>query len=398
MSKFEIAQHSFTSAIIEVLQRHFDEYAEEIFQASPILGYLNNKTKAANRGSKARGAFANHYALYVVVEDYIKNGFADGKVAMPYSKYQGARFSDLFKRQRELPFGAKLQNHALNSRLNDEFKKFYPTVGKPPIVRDVESQRYWVQEDLLQVAIRRKDGKDYTYNIARAIIDVIDAYVSTKKAAFEGFLEACRQIAELGKSNPEKAVDFVVQQLKPNVDARVFEIVSYAVLKAKYHQETVWIGETKDTVSEELLILYKTGRTNANDGGIDFVMKPLGRFFQVTETIDVNKYFLDIDKVQRFPITFVVKSDETSDQICATIRAQAVAKYKIEAVVDSYMKAIDEIINVKDLIAAFDAVVKSGQLQTVMDEIVIQSKVEFNYSDDDEDENGSAEEVSLLDL
>ena len=412
MSKFEIAQHSFTSAIIEVLQRHFGEYAEDIFQASPILGYLNNKTKAANRGSKARGAFANHYALYVVVEDYIKNGFADGKATVPYSKngfadgkatvpyskYQGARFSDLFKRQRELPFGAKLQNHALNSRLNDEFKKFYPTVGKPPIVRDVESQRYWIQEDLLQVVIRRKDGKDYTYNIARAIIDVIDAYVATKKAAFEGFLEACRQIAELGKSDPKKAVDFVVQQLKPNVDARVFEIVSYAVLKAKYHQETVWIGETKDTVSEEFLILYKTGRTNANDGGIDFVMKPLGRFFQVTETIDVNKYFLDIDKVQRFPITFVVKSDETSDQIRAAIRAQAVAKYKIEAVVDSYMKAIEEIINVKDLVAAFDAVVKSGQLQTVMDEIVVQSKVEFNYSDDDEDENGSTEEVSLLDL
>ena len=63
------------------MQRHFGEYAEDIFQASSILGYLNNKTKAANRGSKARGAFANHYALYVVVEDYIKNGFADGKAA-----------------------------------------------------------------------------------------------------------------------------------------------------------------------------------------------------------------------------------------------------------------------------------------------------------------------------
>ena len=51
-------------------------------------------------------------------------------------------------------------------------------------------------------------------------------------------------------------------------------------------------------------MLYKTGRTNANDGGIDFVMRPLGRFFQVTETVDVNKYFLDIDKIQRFPLTF----------------------------------------------------------------------------------------------
>ena len=44
-------------------------------------------------------------------------------------------------------------------------------------------------------------------------------------------------------------------------------------------------------------------------------MTPLGRFFQVTETTDVNKYFLDIDKVQRFPITFVVKSTDTEDEI-----------------------------------------------------------------------------------
>ena len=283
-----------------------------------------------------------------------------------------------------MPFGAKLQNHGLNARLNDEFKKFYPTVGKPPIVRDVESQRYWFQEDLLLVQIRQKNGKDVTYNIAKAVIEVIDAYVATKKAAFEGFLEACRKIAELGKENPEHAIEFVIQQLKPNVDARVFEIVSYAVLKAKYGQQTVWIGDAKEAVSEEALILYKTGRTNANDGGIDFVMKPLGRFFQVTETIDVSKYFLDIDKVQRFPITFVVKSDETAEQIRSAIRVQAIAKYKIEAVVETYMKAIEEIINVKDLVEAFSEVVKSGSLQEVMDEVVIQSKVEFNYSDDEE--------------
>lgn len=388
MPKYEIPQHSFTGKILEVLEQHFGEYAKDIFEASPLLGYLNSKTKAANRGSKARGAFANHYALYVVLEDYIAKGFFDGTAKASYSKYEGARFSDLFKRQRELPFGAKLQNHALNSRLNDEFKKFYPTLEKQPIVRDVSSQRYWIQEDLLQVKIRHKDGKDYVHNIARAIIDIIDAYVATKKAAFEGFLETCRQIAELGKQDPKQAEDFVAHQLQPNVDARVFEIVSYAVLKAKYGLESVWIGQTRDSVVEEALVLYKTGRTNANDGGIDFVMKPLGRFFQVTETIDANKYFLDIDKVQRFPITFVVKSMETADQISSAIRMQAVAKYKIESVVDSYMKAVEEIINVEGLFVAFNDVVRSGKLQEVMDEIVIQSKVEFNYNDQDDEENG----------
>lgn len=67
-------------------------------------------------------------------------------------------------------------------------------------------------------------------------------------------------------------------------------------------------------------MLYKTGRTNANDGGIDFVMRPLGQFFQVTETVDVNKYFLDIDKIQRFPLTFVVKSVDPVDTITQNIR------------------------------------------------------------------------------
>ena len=144
MAKLEITQHVFTATILEILERHFHEYAQDVLESSTLLGYLNHKTKAANRGSKARGAFANHYALYVVVEDYISKGFYSGKATIPYSKYDGARFSDLFLRQRQLPFGAKLQNHALNSRLNDEFRKFYPSVGKPPIVRDMATQRYWI--------------------------------------------------------------------------------------------------------------------------------------------------------------------------------------------------------------------------------------------------------------
>ncbi len=391
MSKPMIQQHAFTPSILEILGRSFGEDSEDVFLNSPLLGYLNQKMRSANRGSKARGAFANHYALYVVVEDYIKGGFADGKKSGQYSKYEGARFSDLFKRQRELPFGAKLQNHALNARLNDEFKKYYPSVGKVPIVRNVETQRYWIQEDLLNVTIRRKDGRDTNYNIAKAIIEIVDAYVSTKRAAFEAFLSTCQHIADLGAKEPAQAMAFVIEQLQPSVDARVFEIVSYAVLKAKYGSESVWLGDTRESVTEQFLVLYKTGRTNANDGGIDFVMKPLGRFFQVTETVDVNKYFLDINKVQKFPITFVVKSEESVDAIRAAVRRQAVEKYRIEAVVESYMAAIEEIINTAGLIAAFDAVTKSGQLQCVMDEIVSQSKVEFNYVEPDTDDEPEVE-------
>ena len=382
-----IPQHAFTGKILEILQSHFGEYSQDIFTNSQLVGYLNFKTKSANKGSKARGAFANHYALYVVIEDYINKGFFDGKAKFPYSKYEGARFTDLFKRQRELPFGSKLQNHALNGRCNDEFRKYFPTLDKNPIVRDAATQRYWIQEDLLLVSIRKKDGKDYEYNTAPIILEIIDAYVATKKEAFEGFIEVCKQIAKLGQTNPTEAIKFVVSQLEPSVDARVFEIISFAVLKAKYGQESVWIGQTREGVTEEDLILYKTGRTNANDGGIDFVMKPLGRFFQVTETVDVTKYFLDIDKVQRFPITFVVKSTDSSDQIKASIKQQATVKYKIDAVVNSYMDAVEEIINVNYLISAFEQLVKSDKLNEVMEEIIIQSKVEFNYNEEESDDD-----------
>lgn len=75
--------------------------------------------------------------------------------------------------------------------------------------------------------------------------------------------------------------------------------MSYSILKFYYHDQTVYFGFDLDGLQEENLHLYKTGRTNANDGGIDFVMRPLGRFFQVTETLNVNKYFLDIDKIER---------------------------------------------------------------------------------------------------
>lgn len=374
-------KHEFTGVILEVLKEHFGDQATAVFEKSALMGYLNIKTKSAASGSKARGAFANHYALYVLIEDYLAKGFHLQPTNKPYAKYEGARFSDLFKRQRELPFGAKLQNHALNARLNDEFKKYYPTAGITPIVRDVASQRYWIHEDLLLVDVQNADGTSSVLNVAPAIIKIIDAYVQTKRAAFEEFLATCLQLSDLAKDDVPQATEFIVRQLQPNVDARVFEIVSYAILKAKYGSESVWIGNTKKSVAEFILKLYKTGRTNANDGGIDFVMKPLGRFFQVTETVDVGKYFLDIDKVQRFPITFVVKTANTKAEIRTAIQEQAIAKYKIQSVVDGYMEAVEEIITVADLSSFFDELVLSERVQEVMLEIIQQGKLEFNYMD-----------------
>ena len=176
--------------------------------------------------------------------------------------------------------------------------------------------------------------------------------------------------------------------LAPNVDARLFEIVSYSILKFYYHDQTIIWGFELDKLNKENLKLYKTGRTNANDGGIDFVMKPLGRFFQVTETLDFKKYFLDIDKIQKYPVTFVIKSDDSTQDLLSKIRENAGKTYLIKDIVDKYMACIEELINIPTLNDRFNMAVEQGYLNQILDEIVTQSKIEFNYTGQGEEDSG----------
>lgn len=135
----------------------------------------------------------------------------------------------------------------------------------------------------------------------------------------------------------------------PNDDARLFEIVSFSILKYYYHDKHIFWGYVETELKKDSLVLYKTCRTNANDGGIDFVMKPLGVFFQVTETLDSKKYFLDIDKIQKFQITFVIKSMDSDATIRNNIEKNARASCIIKSIVDRYMACIEEIINIPEL-------------------------------------------------
>lgn len=376
-------EHKFTPTIFEKLKAAFGEDSEAVYTASPLLQYINIKTKSAERGSKARGSFANLYAIYVLVEDHIKGRF-DAK--RPYKDYEGAQFSNLFQRQRELPFGQKLQNHALNARLNDEFHKYFPSVEVRPIIRNVDTNRYWFNENLLLVTANKK-----AFNIGPAVISIIDSYVEAKQDAFDTFIETFEKLRELEAktTNREKAIAEITGMLAPNVDARIFEIVSYSILKYFYHHQVVFFGFDLKKLQKENLTLFKTGRTNANDGGIDFVMRPLGRFFQVTETTDVRKYFLDIDKIQRFPITFVVKSEDSVDTLKANIKAKASEQYPVTAVVDRYMACIEELINVPTLIERFKEAIGKDYLNAIIDEIIRQSKVEFNYEEVEEEAAGA---------
>lgn len=337
-------EHEFTKTIKSILDKNFPKSSETIFSKGELLQYLNIKTKSANKGSKSRGSFANLYAIYVLVEDYIHKGFHKSG---NYRNYEGAVFSTLFNKQRELPFGQKLQNHALNHRMNEEFKKFFPNCEYIPILRDPKTNRYWFNQNLLKLSAGSKK-----HDLSAPVIEIIDAYVEAKRSAFDRFI----------------------------------------------HNQKLYWGFDPDDLQEDNLKLYKTGRTNANDGGIDFVMKPLGRFFQVTETVDVKKYFLDIDKIEKYPITFVVKSSDSIDTIRQKIQEQAERQYSISAIVTRYMSCIEEIINIPELLVKFQSAIDQGFLNDILSEIIKQSKVEFNYDEDDYDvseyENGKELEES----
>lgn len=367
-------EHGFTPVIRRILTENFPEYGDSIFEKSELLQYINMKTASASRGSKARSSFGNLYVIYVLVEDYLNRNFHESG---DYRDAEGAKFTNLFQRQRELPFGSKLQNHALNHRLNKEFEKYFPVSEYVPVIRDTQTSEYWFNENLLLVDILGVKE----FNIAQSVIDIIDEYIEAKQGAFKAFINDCEQMQSVSKERPEEVVEFLLSLLRPTVDARIFEIVSFAILKSHYSDSSIFWGWTPDDVEEEGLVLYKTGRTNANDGGIDFVMRPLGRFFQVTETLNVKKYFLDIDKIQKYPVTFVVKSELSVEEIQEALQTQAEAQFPVTRIIDKYMASIEEVINIPFLSTYLAEAINQKKLVEILNEVIIHSKVEFNIQD-----------------
>ncbi len=363
--------------IMDILNEKYGDFANDIFNHSHLLQYIERKTRSVNSSSKARGSFANLYAIYVLCEDYLNKGFANNG---NYSEYEGMKFTDAFNRQRELPFGQKLQNHALNHRCNEEFHKYYPE-EVVPIIRDLTTKRYWISEDLLNINI---DGN--IINIAQTVLDIIDMYVYLKRADFESFINECLDLKNNFSKDRKIILAFLEKQLSPNVDARIFELVSYVILKYSYQDQVVFIGASMDSIQAQSLNLFKTGRTNANDGGIDFVMRPIGRFFQVTEVLDFKKYFLDIDKISRFPITFVVKIDQTPAEVLQYIKETAEKEYPVD-VVDKYLNCFEEIITIPTLLRRAEELLDSNKLVQLLDDLIIQCQVEYNFEQDFDEED-----------
>src|SRR5699024_10532031 len=185
--------------------------------------------------------------------------------------------TQLFNFMRSLYGGEKLQNHALNSRVNGEFiNKIAKDKEKQPIL--INDGKYLLHPSYIYI-----QGQD----LVPLYIKIVKKYVELLKEKDHILFEILKELkAEYNVNEQKKTLS---KLLVEDSEARVFEIVSYAILANHYKKFKIYMGYSIDELQEHYLQLYKTGRTNANDGGIDFVMRPLGRFFQVTEVGSYNK-------------------------------------------------------------------------------------------------------------
>ena len=283
--------------INEILLEEFktEDEVKNIYSKSELLQYFNLKSNAIHGSVKTRRSLANWYALYGILYFYNKFNFTNNKEK--YLNFEGFAYTKIFTFMKSLYGGEKLQNHALNSRVNGEFANKIASNPDKNIIL-INQGKYMIHPDYIYV-----EGID----LSNIYIKVVEKYIALLIEKDQGLLSTIEQLKE--EKDLSKRKEIISNLLKEDSEARVFEIVAYAVLANYYSKTKVFIGYTKEELKEYYLQLYKTGRTNANDGGIDFVMRPLGRFFQVTESGNYNKYFLDIDKVLKFPITFVVKTN-----------------------------------------------------------------------------------------
>ncbi|MCH5273818.1 MAG: hypothetical protein J1E35_09105 [Lachnospiraceae bacterium] len=359
------------SFVAEILKKEYPKDYQRIYDGSPMLQYLDKKMKAVHGNSKTRRSLASIYAIYSILYFY-QNDFYEN--VEEYRRFEGYDYIRLFNFYRSLYGGSKLQNHALNSRVNGEFHNKIKDISNDLII--INNGKYLIHIDYIYVG---------RYDISQVACLIIERYIEllmAKDHALIGVLEKLKSLADY-----EKKKSTINALLTEDAEARIFEIISYAILKNHYKNIKVYFGYTKETIAEVELELYKTGRTNANDGGIDFVMRPVGRFFQVTEVNNYDKYLLDIDKVMHFPISFVIKTKQQRDTVLTDLeRYIALRSSGMTVLEERYRKAIEEIITINEL-QEWMQELDNADIDGIIRDIDIYYKLEMNMDDEAEEDD-----------
>lgn len=356
--------------VAEILKKEYPGDFQKVYDNSPMLQYLDKKMKAVHGNSKTRRSLANIYAIYSILYFY-QDDFYEKKEQ--YRHFEGYDYMRLFNFYRSLYGGSKLQNHALNSRVNGEFHNKIKDAANDLII--INNGKYLIHIDYIYVG---------SHDISRVSCRIIERYVELLMAKDHALINILEELRGLADYSEKK--DKLNALLTEDAEARIFEIISYAILKNHYKNVTVFFGYTRDTIYEVPLELFKTGRTNANDGGIDFVMRPVGRFFQVTEVNNYDKYLLDIDKVMHFPVSFVIKTRQSKKKVLTDLEQYIAQRSSGMTVLEErYRKAVEEIITINELQVWMNEL-KNKDIDGIIRDIDIYYKLEMNMDAQEDEE------------
>lgn len=354
--------------IEDALKKEFPSDYQQMYDNSPMLQYLDKKMNAVHGNSKTRRSLANIYAVYSILHFYTEEYYGKRK---EYCQFEGYDYMRLVNFYRSLYGGSKLQNHALNSRINGEFHNKVKNTVNDLIIAN--NGKYLIHIDYLYA-----EGCD----ISKITCKIIEKYIQLlleKDNTLIRTLEELQQTEDYFQKRKK-----INELLSEDAEARVFELISFAILKNHYQNVKVYFGYSREMVEEVRLELYKTGRTNANDGGIDFVMRPIGRFFQVTEVNNYDKYLLDIDKVMHFPVSFVIKTRQGKEEVLNALEKYIAARSGGMTVLeDRYRKAIEEIITINEL-SAWIWELENGDIDRLIRDFDIYYRLEMNMDDKEE--------------
>lgn len=353
----------------DILKEEYPMDFQKVYDNSQLLQYLDKKMKAIHGNCKTRRSLANIYAVYSILHFYQEDFYQDKN---GYKEFDGYDYMRLFTYYRNLYGGGKLQNHALNSRVNGEFRNKFSNSKKDLII--VNNGKYLIHIDYIYAE---------NHDISRVCCKIIEKYIELLMKKDHELLKLLSEVQKITDYAKKKMK--IKELLTEDAEARIFEIISYAILKNHYKNITVYFGYSKDEVREVQLQLYKTGRTNANDGGIDFVMRPIGRFFQVTEVGNYDKYLLDIDKVLHFPITFVIKTKKSREDVREEFEEYISEKTGGMTILEErYRSAIEDVITINELQKWIDEL-DDKDIDGIIRDIDVYYKLEMNMNAEDDE-------------
>jgi len=199
------------SFIKEILISAYPHNYQTIYDKSLMLQYIDKKTKAVHGNSKTRRSLANLYSIYSILYFYEREYYQKPD---EYRKFQGYEYMRLFAFYRGLYGGSKLQNHALNSRVNGEFRNKFQDAQYDLII--INDGKYLIHIDYLYI-----DGNDISKVTCRIIEKYIDLFIS-KDHALISILEQMTKIVNYSEKKQK-----INELLSEDAEARIFEIISY---------------------------------------------------------------------------------------------------------------------------------------------------------------------------